>query len=294
MDWPKAKTTLIIGFLLLDLYLAYLLFFVPGSQALPTSLEVSGFYKLREVTNHYNYSLMSEPVPMDTSPLPVLEANVKLFSQQQLDEIVLKWLGELVAGEGLANGSTAYSVRERFLYLGQDGALRYEDRALALTPMELSREQALKLFNTFAQTYINPEELQAYQQTLIVQQEDGSWLLEFNRQLYGAPVFADKLRAEVADGRIRRFETRLGLATKGSWLAARSRLVTADRAVLRFLAQQGKPRESTVEIIDVRLGYDFANADKQELIPVWRVMINQPGEDYIVPAGVRYWRSGGP
>jgi len=158
----------------------------------------------------------------------------------------------------------------------------------------MDRQQVVDLITSFLEERLEPDLLDTYQLALEVEQQDGTWLVEFNRKLFGTPLFADRIHAVVAGGQVRTVETRLGLTTKVSWLAPRSASVTADRAVLRFLAQQAKPREVSMDIIDVRLGDDFANADKQELIPVWRVVTSADGSHFSVPAGVRYWRSGGP
>lgn len=294
MDWPKAKTILILGFLLLDLYLAYLLFLVPGAQALPTSLDSIGLRKLGELTSHYNYSLLATPKPLKTGRLPVLQVTIEPPGQDEVEALVLNWLGQLVEGESLANGSTAYTLDERFLYLGNNGSLRYEDRSPVPESTIMDRIQVEGLIFTFLEPRIGSDMAKIYQVSLVTQLPDGAWLVELTRSMFGTPLFADKVRAVVANEQVQSVETLIGVRPKASWLAPRGTIVTADRAVLRFLAQQAKPREHTAEIIDVRLGYDFANADQQELIPVWRIVTDQGSEEYTVPAGVRYWRSGGP
>jgi regulatory protein YycI of two-component signal transduction system YycFG len=271
MNWSKTKTVLIIGFLLLDLYLAYLLFYLPGVGAIQTTVTNADLEALVILSQHYNVDLAARPKPMTVQPLPLLA-----ISEVSLDE------------------ATAESLAER--WLGEDAQVEYQNNALLAQPVHHTRQEAIVAANEFLTAYLGEAAMLNYQVNLAIAAPDSEseYIVEFSRTYKGVPVFVDSYCLSVQSGLVVSFTAKQ--AQIGEAERTQLPLVSADQVVRRYLARLSVPQAEPITVLDLSLGYgvDLDSSEQQELEPVWRFYVIGGEENEVsIPAAHVYWESHG-
>lgn len=295
MDWPKAKTILIIGFLLVDLYLAWLLY--AGTRVnVVTKLGPEDVQELATLCRHYGFELVGEPVPLEVG-----KATNLILAESE---------NQAAAAEAAANTwlDAGWTVTQAgpatFLY--QQGG-----RSLKVVPdryrLELSLELAAseppgtlgtsadstRLARDFLIMHLGQKEALLYQAGLVTSdQGKGTSTIEFNRLQQGLPSFMDYYRIRVRGNQVVGFQASQSYAADAN--GRKQQLVASDRPLTRYLAQAGRQEEHS-QVLDLRLGFGLLPGDDQTLQPVWRLITadaEQVQTEVLSPAGVRYWGGG--
>lgn len=295
MDWPKAKTILILGFLLVDLYLGWLLY--AGTRvSVVTKLTPDDVQELSRLSRHYGFELVADPVPLEVGKaanLILAEAGNKAAA------------AEAVANTWLAAGWTVTQPAVgTFLYQQGDWSLKVSPGhyRLELSLDSVSSGQAgplgtlaesTRLARDFLSAHLGQKDALLYQAGLVTTDQAGqSRVIEFNRLQQGLPSFMDYYRIRVRGNQVAGFQACQSYATDVN--GKKQLLVTADRPLTRYLAQAGMQREE-LAVLDLRLGLGLLPGDEQTLQPVWRLITSTADHgqaEELFPAGVRYWGGG--
>lgn len=295
MDWPKAKTILIIGFLLVDLYLAWLLY--DGTRVnVVTKLGPEDVQELATLCRHYGFELVGEPVPLEVGRATNLTLAESANQAAAAETAANTWLQAGWTVTRPAAGGFLYQQGERSLKVVPD---RYRlELALDLSVSERSGtpgtpEESTRLAREFLATYLGQKDALLYQAGLVTSdQGNGTTTIELNRLQQGLPSFMDYYRIRVRGNQVVGFQASQSYASDVS--GKKQQLVASDRPLTHYLAQAGRQNEDS-HIIDLRLGFGLLPGDDQTLQPVWRLITStaeQGHAEVFFPAGVRHWGGG--
>ncbi|HBK85000.1 MAG TPA: hypothetical protein DDZ53_03105 [Firmicutes bacterium] len=299
MNWSKTKTVLIIGFLLLDLYLAYLLFYLPGVGAIQTTVTNADLEALVILSQHYNVDLAARPKPMTVQPLPLLAISEVSLDEATAESLAERWLGEDAQEVKQENGLLFISG-ERSLRLSQQNpyfyTVEYQNNALLAQPVHHTRQEAIVAANEFLTAYLGEAAMLNYQVNLAIAAPDSEseYIVEFSRTYKGVPVFVDSYCLSVQSGLVVSFTAKQ--AQIGEAERTQLPLVSADQVVRRYLARLSVPQAEPITVLDLSLGYgvDLDSSEQQELEPVWRFYVIGGEENEVsIPAAHVYWESHG-
>lgn len=299
MDWPKAKNVLIVGFLLLDLYLGYLLFYVPRVGSIQTTLTNADLEALVVLSQHFNVKLAARPRPMSVTPLPLLAIGEVSLNETLAADLAVQWLGEAVEEIKQENG-LLFTNGQQNLVLSQESpyfyTLDYQDTTPPPNLTSYTRQEAVTAARDFLTEYLGETVMLDYQVNMAVAapSPEVGYVIEISRTHRGVPVFLDSYRLLVQNGLVVSFtakQTQIGETQRTSLP-----LVCADQVVRRYLARLGVPQEQEIVIHDLSLGYGIGveAGQRQEIEPVWRFYLSGAEENEIViPAAHVYWENPG-
>lgn len=299
MDWPKAKNVLIIGFLLLDIYLGYLLFYLPGAGAIQTTLTNADLEALVVLSQHFNVKLAANPQPMSVKPLPLLAINEVSLDETMAEDLAARWLGEDAEETKQENG-LLFTSGQKELLISQESpyfyTMAYQDGTQPPSLDSYTRQEAITAARNFLTEYLGETAMLDYQVNMAVaaSSSEVGYIIEISRTHKGVPVFLDSYRLLVQNGLIVSFtakQTQIGETQRTSLP-----LVSAEQVVRRYLARLGVPQAEEITIHDLSLGYGIGveAGQRQEIEPVWRFYLSGAGEsEVIIPAAHVYWENPG-
>lgn len=298
MDWPKAKNVLIIGFLLLDLYLAYILF-SPGGGAMQTTLSNSDLEALIVLSQHFNVNLAARPQPMSVRPLPLLRIDKVSLDEELAESLASHWLGQVTQEAKLENG-LVFTAGAKTMSFSQDSPYFFTMEYTDITPPPhrdaCSVQEAIGAAQDFLSHYLGEVAPPDYKVNMAVAVPDseGSYIVEISRAHNGVPIFLDSYRLTVTNGLVVAFTARQ--AAVGEAERSTLPLVSAEQVVRRYLARLGEPQEEEIIVLDLSLGYGVGveTGDRQEIEPVWRFYLAGAEEsEIVIPAAHVYWERPG-
>lgn len=295
MDWPKAKTILIVGFLLVDLYLAWLLY--SGSRVnVVTQLTDDDVQEMVTLCHYYGAELGAEPVPLQVGKATNLALSESKNTAAAADAAATMWLGSGWAMTQPTAGSLLYQLGDCSLKATPG---RYSlELVLQLTPegsggQPGNEAESIKLARDFLAEHLGQTEALLYQPGMISSDPaSGLQLIELNLQQQGLPSFMDYYQVNIQDGQVVGFQARQSYAAAKA--GQKQQLVAADRPLKRYLAQAGIQDKQQFSISDLRLGFGLLPGDEETLQPVWRLIASQSDQgqtEVFFPAAVRYWGS---
>ncbi len=299
MDWPKAKSVLIISFLLLDLYLAYLLFYQPGGGAIKTTLTDQDLEALSVLSRHFNVELATRPQPMAVRPLPLLQIDKVSLDEQLAESLAARWLGPDWQASKQENG-LIFTAGHKSIAFSQDSPYFYCIEYVDAPPEPQGQggtiQEAAGVAQQFLQQHLGESALTEYKVNMMVAspEVEGSYIIEISRAYEGVPIFLDSYRLTVTNGVVVAFTAKQ--AAIGEAERAKLPLVSAEQVVRRYLARLGEPQEEKITILDLSLGYGVGveTGERQEIEPVWRFYLAGAGEsEVIIPAAQAYWERPG-
>ncbi|MGI6345468.1 MAG: hypothetical protein ACOX18_10640 [Bacillota bacterium] len=298
MNWPRAKTILIISFLLLDLYLAWHLFWLPRDQQAYTLTEAE-LTELRNIAQHFGVELVATPEPLKVAASPAL-----MITQVSLDEtaawdLARPWLGNAADADVTIRQQGAtweFQVGSQLVTVGTDEYFAYHEVSWqdeSLTPAQQTADQvaAVAAARAFLAVHLGEQAAEAYQPVLVLEDEASQcYLVELVRMVQDLPVFVDAYRCWVNNQQVLRLVGRQAELNSVSEEALA--VVGADLAVKRYLAGLSEPLDQPVSILDLRLGYGLVPAKPGQLQPVWRFYTNDPSApEFTLPAGQWSWEA---
>lgn len=300
MDWPKAKNILIVGFLLLDLYLGYLLFYSPGVGAIQTTVTDADLEALIVLSQNFNVDLAARPQPMSVRPLPLLAINEVSLDETMAENLAARWLGEEFEETKQENG-LLFTAGDKSLLLSQSSpyfyTVSYQDDNASSSQGDHTIQQAITAAQDFLTKVLGETAALDYQTNMAVAmpETDGSYIVETTRSHNGVPIFLNSYRILVQNGAIVSFTAKQ--AETGEAQRTTLPLVSAEQVVRRYLARLGVEQAEEIVVLDLRLGYGVgADAGaRHEIEPVWRFFLSDGAEEneVIIPAAHVYWQKQG-
>ena len=295
MDWPRAKTILIISFLVLDLYLAYLLFYVPGLRAAPQQLGTEDIENLMRLSKHYNVELLVFPKPLQVHPLPDIALQELMLDKDAVQTIARLWLGLNYTSTLEEDEALLFEAGERSLRISQASLacynLQYQDAAADGNDISGTNQEAIATAKDFLAQHLGSEQAAHYQANMVIKNPmQHGHVVELSRMHKGLPVFMDSYRFLISGGCVSAFTARQ--ASVGKPLGTKQSLVDAQQAMKRYLAQLGTPRQESIAVLDVALGYYLMpnQTDELQMTPVWRFYTTDPmQEEVFIPANQTHW-----
>ncbi len=294
MDWPKAKSILIIGFLLVDLYLAWLLY--SGSRVnIITVLSAEEVQDLIKLSQHYGVELQADPTPLRVRKVPILSMEEQVDAEETARAIAEIWLGTDWILSQPAAGS--------YLFRAGDWSLRvipgrffvelwleWEGSQPAGQEQLLPAGQTRSLAASFLANHLGPAVADQYRPGFfIADQEDGTQQIEFNQIHLGLPSFLDYYRLRIKADQVVGFQACQSQVSQE--VGPKQQLVTADRPLKKYLAQVGM-QQDPLQVQDLRLGFGLLPGEEGIMQPSWRLIVTPFGEEQeevLLPAGIRYW-----
>lgn len=292
MNWSKAKSILITGFLLVDLYLAWLLFMVPRVNVASTNVTSSDLQGLITLGQHFGVELVVSPIPLKVSAVPSLSLSEQANGSAIIESYASIWLGPGLTPTQPDSSSFSFSLNQwvlRVIPSRFSTELQLEQPNAPTGGLVGTEETSIQLAKQFLAAHLGQANAERYQPGMVLEDsKQGQYVIEFNRIRNGLPFFTDYYRIYVQSGQVSGFRARLSELDNGN--GRKMQIVTADRPMKRYLAQAGMQSGQKVAILDFRLGYGLVPGNQQTLQPVWRLTTTQPGkEEVIFPAGIWYW-----
>ncbi|GAX89098.1 two-component system regulatory protein YycI [Effusibacillus lacus] len=249
MDWSRAKTYLILTFLLLDLVLGYQYWKMRTEQASYVQSFAEQLAEVRDQLASQNWELRTDP-PKQTPELGFLQVRYLATPEKEWE----KRIGEVDTLQYKGPGRVSVGVS-----------------SLNLTvPME-EEKGGDKLLSQLA-AKIWPKEV--YQYDRKIQDGKGSGSLLYLQVHNGYPFFSAPLEVIVQNGKVMRYhQVALDVTGEGG---SKKQVISAIHA-LRSLSEKMDKSEKRTDnrvIHEIRLGYYSRpfNADEWYLIPMWRIL----------------------
>lgn len=289
MDWPRAKSILLVSFLLVDLYLAWLLLAPPGAASRVLSTE--DVQDLMTISQHFGVDLVGIPQPLAVGRVADLPLQEQNLSEADARAYADTWLGSGATLEQQTPGFYRFTQGEgwlevRFSRFYTDLHLQLVSPQPGLSGTEAENRDLAQRW--LADRLADGQVARMQAGMLLKDAEQGHYLIEFNSLQGGLPVFTDCYRLLVASGQVTGFTARLSQVGRAT--GPKSELVTADQPVKRLLAQTGVLTDHRAAILDLRLGLGLIPGYEQTLQPVWRLITTLAGqEELIYPAAESYW-----
>ncbi|MGI6359222.1 MAG: hypothetical protein ACOX2K_11210 [Bacillota bacterium] len=294
MDWPKAKSILIIGFLLVDLYLAWMLY-ASSRVSIVTALTAEDVQDLIRLSQHYGVELLSTPTPLKVGKAPGLSMVEETDAETVARAVAGTWLGtdwimsEPAAGSFLFH-SGDWSLRVTPGRFFVESWLEWEGELAAEQEQPASADHAEGLARSFLATHLGQTEADQYHSGLFISnQEVGEQVIEFNQTYLGLPSFLNYYRLQIVSGQVTGFQACQSQVSQE--VGPKQQLVAADRPLKKYLAQVGMQSEP-MQVLDLRLGYGLLPGEEGVMQPLWRLIVAPSGgeqEEVLLPAGIRYW-----
>ncbi len=279
MNLGRAKLILIIAFAGLNLFLAYHLFWPDSGRLTRVAVSAEDLDNLEILLKENNYKLQTA-LDRSVQTANFLTVSTSLKFQRAL---ILQMLQEGAEFSYTEDG-TYYRNDDRTVMIQSTGMIK-----VLLTPPNMleqnnndleqfSLNNAVELF--LAGQSLKPEGL-TYNYTEV--SEAGEKILHYYQSIGDFPVFAGNLKVYVTDNSIQSVEIYWLDPVEGS-PAREMEVITAVEAIKNLVRDLGPSIEEQI-ITDVKLGHFSVeyNAEKWEIPPVWRIVL-QNGQIYYINA----------
>ncbi|WP_018131047.1 two-component system regulatory protein YycI [Effusibacillus pohliae] len=258
MDWSRAKTYLILTFLLLDIVLGYQYWQARTEQASYVQSFAEQLAEVRELLASQKWELRTE-VPKTTPELGFLQVR---YLPLPPDEWAKRIGGGKLLHQGPGQVTVDLSEKHIAVNLEEDNP---GDKALAQIGAKLS-----------------PKETYQYDRKL--QESKDSGIIQYLQMYNNYPIFSAPLELVVQGGKLIRYQqTALNVVGEGGGRKQVISALHALRSLSESIDKSGKRADNRV-IREIRLGYYSKpfNADEWYLIPMWRILSDR--EVYYVNA----------
>lgn len=252
MDWSKAKTYLILTFLLLDIVLGYQYWRLRDEQASYVQSFTEQLQDVRQLLAAQKWDLQTE-VPRNTPEMGFL--HVRYFGGSQAE-----WQKQVGGAD-------------RLLYKAPGQvSVTLSDKNFVANPEQAGiGEQLLSQLGTL----VWQKENYRFDRTSI--DKDGSGIITYLQSYNGYPVFSAPLEVLIQQNKAVRYN-QVALQMKGEE-GGKKQVISAILA-LRSLSESIDKTDKTPDnkvIRDVRLGYFSRtyNADEWYMTPVWRIITDR-------------------
>jgi regulatory protein YycI of two-component signal transduction system YycFG len=277
VDWSRAKTYLILTFLVLDILLGYQ-FYTARQQAQEYVQSFSDqLQELKDVLREHRMASQTD-VPKETPVMKFLQVH---HPKKPVREIAADMLHEVqLVEDDKSKGRMKFTTAEGEFGVTGDGYLTLH----FLPPLRLNEEHPAKMASAVlgaVKPYVWNGEL--YHEDLVAKDGNTIWFAQYFGKY---PLFSASLEVRLQNGEVMSYHQKaleIGEQEETSGQRVLS-AIAAVRAVAESLDPKLLPapgEELTIQ--DIRLGYysrNYDDADVWYLAPVWRV-VTEPKVFYV-------------
>jgi len=284
LDWPRAKTILILAFAALNVFLAYRVWVVPSQPAELTAVSPE---EAREVLTDVARRglIVQASIPRRVPPQPFL-----LVGQDRLDaeRLVAAFFdpGEDVVKEYGEQGVVSCYAGDRSLHVWDVGVLEYSrprSGPSGLTAPGWDEIAARKTVERFIKAHAGMPRDAVYDGAFR-DPETGDYLVLYRQEYRGHPLYGGYIRAVATPAGVQRY-VQSWLSPKG-FEGPKKSVIPPTRALQKVASIAGGSRGGeTTAIVEVALGFYTQPYDAAEwqAVPVWRIRL-EDGRSYLVNA----------
>lgn len=263
MNWSKAKTVLIIIFLLTDIFLASTIYSSDKNEKnIPEEVITSSI----KVLNEHNISIKRDIIPKKKVALPYFEATNVITDYEVFAKQIL---GDSAA---LSEGN-CYTSESGTIYYSGDSFTFKPSNNVKLSGTDL-KQSVLNYLKGFGFVFGNS--------SVIISRYNGGNRLQINENIKNLPVFSSKINVEIKDGNIR--------LISGKWFNIKDSLRSQDNelksvtsTLIDFLSVYNEILP--FEITSIELGYtifeDKTYHKTATIIPVQKITTSNGKEYYL-------------
>lgn len=309
MDWSRAKTILIIAYVVLDLVLAWHLFTDPArSRVMTRQLSAGEARRVEEEAASHGIEVRCA-VPRDAAPMPMLTVRK---AQTDPDAIALSLLREAgpTASRHEEHGKIVYDVGGQRVTVYENGVTVYErlsgqaarpapqipageEGRRGSAPDGFDEKAAVSLARKFwGERSGLPQD--ARFDSAVWNGRYGAFAVNFYQEYRRTPLFAGRRFALVgSEGVIMAMMSWFEVVAPGRQPVSTLTVADAIKA-LYPLAEQREAAGEKIVVRDMRLGYytEAYNARQWEAVPAWRFQL-QDGTNLYVNAYTGHLEGGG-
>lgn len=276
MDWSKAKTIIIVAFIITNILLGYM---IVGQKSVKDPTLTDNFIEKSKDLLEDSEIYLATDIPKTIPKLNTITVN---YEELDLDGVNKKFLDNEADIELLEASTILEHGDEKVTIEGKK--LSYMNAKEDGIHMKLDRDKVLRLSKDFllAKEYSTDDLKLVY-----IEEKDGVYTLEYSKVYKGLYVENTYSRFEIDKGGIRKFE-RLWLDVKDEG-EKEIYIDTAPKAVLALL---GREEYKGRKIVDISLCYYFNSKMEDVLdepvesiegraVPAWRIEFDD-GSKFIV------------
>ncbi|EEG76953.1 two-component system regulatory protein YycI [Dethiobacter alkaliphilus] len=270
MDLSRAKTILIIAFLLLNIFLGYRLWYTPqflqAGQVI-TSEEVEA---ARQLLREHGYELQAA-IPREVPRLALLHVSREAKPPSAWAKLLLD---EEVPGVVTETGSIKFQSGEASVEVAPNGQVIYRRDKTGAASGDTSPQTA--------DSFLRERQLWYDDLTLDAQQplgtQEGS-RISYVQTHQGFPIFFSTIDVFIADGFV--YGANFYRVNPLSFSEQEVQVISAAEAMEAFIEISADSGEN--KITDISLGYFSAeyDAERWEIVPVWRITADDGSALYI-------------
>ncbi len=284
MDWPKAKTLLIICFLLLNMFMSYELYIQPALLGTSDNISPGRFDSILNVLGENGFDIQV-PIPRSTPQKSSIRVAARPLSQEEILGLRDRLLGSeavLILESKMQSGhsSVTYMLGAQELIVTSLGYVSYYNRSIFTDSGPMSQEDAQRAADYFVSNRLDGSNAFAYDS--IEHIEPMGYRVQYaqiyqDTNIYPAHLMVLVNPSGVAAAWMSRLQIR---ATEGDLKAIRS----AAEALLSLLSYRltfGETAQLT--ILEMELGYYSKlhyTLDPWSAAPVWRIRTDK-GDFYL-------------
>jgi regulatory protein YycI of two-component signal transduction system YycFG len=282
MDFGKAKSILIVAFIIVNLLLGRTLFIRQNQNVVANGLDKHVLEVIQTLFEKQNIVLKTT-LPVSTPQMSFLELS---YFEMDFEEVAKGFFGSL---EGVVTdirtdevSSGVFSRGEEQLIVNTNGTIVYFNYSQRGTIYpELTEELAIKIATDFLKDKkALPRDAVLFRS--IYYPEIGSYGIEFSQEYNGFHIGNSTIEIEVTTSGVRSY-LQYWVQPKGN-VGERKNVIPATEVLLR-LADRLKTQEFSGPIIvkDIRLGHYSKHYDAATFVavPAWRIWIDGMQDFYI-------------
>ncbi len=273
MDLTRAKTALILAFLVLNMYLGYQLWYSSDHYISPLTVTTGEVEQILAQVEEYNYDLIV-PLPRQSFTMSLLSVQAKDLDEEGLVDSLFPEEPPLKHVQGQ---ETIYSLNDKTLIFPGRGRAVYRKQPLA----EPESRDAQDLQHR-GEEFLQGKGLLPDDAVFggIYPGAGGMKRVVFYQSYEGISLYTSFIDLQFQEDQVMGFD--LYWLEPLEFSGENRHVLPATQALLRFLEVVG-PAPSSEEIVDLSLGYfsrDY-DAQKWDVVPVWRIASRSGSVVYI-------------
>jgi len=276
MDWARAKTILIVAFIITNIFLAYNVWETKHYGHRSERISSESIHEVVSILGQRGI-LISAPIPKDLYTNEILTVEYMEINTDELLESIYgrKGVNAIVQGD-----SSRHSENGIIVEVKNNREIFYNNLNLRNgTGGSLTEQQALEAAEDFLRKH------NLYKETMVIDsitKTDGGYSLAYDQQYKDKLLEVSIVEMEITPGGVRSMHM--------LWLnpvkveSSRKKISHAVDALIKVASRKDVQERAPVEIDSIRLVhyYDWEAAREGEAFPAWRISVN--GEEYYVNA----------
>ncbi|HHY14357.1 MAG TPA: hypothetical protein GX526_06980 [Thermoanaerobacterales bacterium] len=277
MDWSKAKTILIIVFLVLNIFLGGNLWLKSSAKSDITIVSANEIDEAKKILKQEGIIVKAD-IPKKVSPQPFLTVS---YTKINGEKTALSFFGELEEVEIFNDeDNITYQKGDRQLIIMDKGIISYFDNEDSeIIYSDLNKEKAEKIAYEFIEEHVGFPQNAVHDRTVFYDQSD-SYLVEYIQLHNGTYISSSCIDVLVTPGGVKSYYCAwidpLGYSGKPK------KIISSVHALFQIVDVFAK-NEDDIIVTDIQPGYYSRqyNAEKWHAVPSWRIKTNE-GDTYYI------------